>query len=63
MVPGSINSKVNKVEIIQRWNGIRPSINPLVEEFYIDITEGKIQGINVKLRYSNKIIKYWRSRM
>ena len=63
MVPGSINSKVNKVEIIQRWNGIRPSINPLVEESYIDITEDKIQGINVKLRYSNKIIKYWKSRM
>ena len=65
-VPGSFNSKVNKeVKIIQRWNGIRPSIKPLLEEFYIDITEDKIngiQGIKVKPGYSNKVFQYWRSR-
>jgi len=64
-VPGSINSKVDReVEVIQRWNGIRPSIKPLLEEFYIDITEDKINEISVnkvdaKLRYSNKVFKYW----
>ena len=63
-VPGSFNSKVNKeVKIIQRWNGIRPSIKPLLEEFYIDITEDKIngiKGIKVKPGYSNKVFQYWR---
>ncbi|MGA9843515.1 MAG: hypothetical protein WBP64_10215 [Nitrososphaeraceae archaeon] len=64
-VPASINSKVNEeVKIIQRWNGIRPSIGALLEEFYIDITEDKIneiQGIRIKPRYSNKVFKYWTS--
>ena len=65
-VPSSINSKINKeVKIIQYWNSIRPSIKPLLEEFYIDITEDKInqiQGIKVKSGYSNKVFQYWRSR-
>jgi hypothetical protein len=42
-VPGSIKSKVNKeVQIIQRWNGRRSSIRSLLEEFYVKITENKI---------------------
>jgi hypothetical protein len=64
-VPGSSNSKVSKeVKIIQRWNGIRPSIKPLLEEFYIDITEDRIneiQGIRSNTYYTDKIVKYWRS--
>ena len=30
-IPGSINSKVGKeVRIVQKWNGVRPSIKPLL---------------------------------
>jgi hypothetical protein len=34
-IPGSINSKVNrKVAIVKIWNGIKPSIKPLLYDFY-----------------------------
>jgi len=65
-VPGSFISKASKeVEIIQRWNGARPSIKPLLEEFYVDLNEDKIDeicGFKVKPRYSNNVLKYWRLR-
>jgi hypothetical protein len=50
-VPGSIKSKVNKeVQIIQRWNGRRSSIRSLLEEFYVYITENKINEIQYRRR-------------
>lgn len=43
---GSINSRSdNEVSIVQRWNGRRPSIRTLLEEFYVDMTEEKIKEI------------------
>jgi hypothetical protein len=65
-VPGSTNSKVNKeVKIVQRWNGVRPSIKPLLYEFYIHVADAKlmeIQGIRVKQVSAGKYYSYWRSR-
>jgi len=67
-VPGSINSKVGKeVRIIQRWNGVKPSIRPLLYDFYIDLADRKlmeIQGIKVKEPASStrKFYAYWRSK-
>ena len=65
-IPGSINSKVNEeVKIIKHWNGRRPSIRPLLEEFYVDMTEDKIkeiQGIKVKCADNSKFYRYWRTR-
>jgi hypothetical protein len=41
-IPSSINSKVNKqVTIVQKWNGIRPSIKPLLYDFYIQSCKHK----------------------
>ena len=48
-VPGSINSKrYEQVRIVQRWNGYRPSIKPLLYDFYIDLADIRLkeaQGI------------------
>jgi hypothetical protein len=64
-VPGSINFKVNKeVKIVQRWNGIRPSIRPLLYEFYIHVADAKlmeIQGIIIN-EPSKKFYAYWRTK-
>jgi hypothetical protein len=65
-VPGSINSKVNKeVRIVQKWNGVRPSIKPLLYEFYIHVADAKlmeIQGIKVKQPVAiRKYYNYWKS--
>jgi hypothetical protein len=65
-IPGSINSKVDKeVKIVQKWNGVRPSIRPLLYDFYIDLADKKlmeIQGIEVKEPASvrRKYPEYWR---
>ena len=60
-VPGSFNSKlaelneegeiVNipesaKVKIMQEWNGVRPSIKPLLSDFYIYLADSKLKEIN-----------------
>lgn len=66
-VPGSINSRVNEgVKVVKRWNGRRPSTRVLLEEFYIDMTENRINEIEgevVKTPVSrNTMYQYWRSR-
>jgi len=58
-VPGSFNSKLvqpnqkdeianipesAEVKIIQRWNGIRPSIKPLLFNFYIYLADSKLEN-------------------
>ena len=60
-VPDSFNSKlaainekgeiVNipesaEVKIIQKWNGVRPSIKPLLSQFYIYLSDSKIKEIH-----------------
>jgi hypothetical protein len=46
-VPGSFNSKSGKdeVKIIQRWNGDRPSIKPLLFSFYLYLQDLKLKKI------------------
>ena len=48
-VPGSFNAKVEsepiEVKIIQRWNGVRPSIKPLLFDFYLYLQDLKLKKI------------------
>lgn len=65
-VPGSINSKVGKeVRIVLRWNGIRPSIRPLLYDFYIDVADKKlmeVQGIRIREPARVKrVYAYWKT--
>lgn len=68
-VPGSINSKnCNQVRIIQRWNGVRPSIKPLLYDFYIYLADIKLkeaQGVREERSVTDraaarKMYGYWR---
>jgi hypothetical protein len=66
-IPGSINSKVNKqVTILHHWNCIKPSIRPLLYEFYIHLASTKlreIQGIKTKREpIARKFFTYWRNK-
>jgi hypothetical protein len=60
-VPGSFNSKIvqlnekgeivnipesAQVKIIEKWNGVRPSIKPLLSDFYIYLANSKIKEIH-----------------
>ena len=83
-VPGSFNSKLaqlndkgeivnileSAVKVIQKWNGVRPSIKPLLSEFYIYLADSKIKeihrqrkrlekSINVISSYDHKRILHW----
>jgi hypothetical protein len=69
-IPGSFNSKLAKlnekgeiinipesaeVKIMQNWNGVRPSIKPLLPDFYIHLADSKIKEIHKNrkpLKYS-----------
>ena len=64
-IPGSLNSKVNRqVTVVQQWNGIKPSIKPLLYEFYIHLASIKlreVQGIKIKKEpLARKFYFYWR---
>jgi hypothetical protein len=52
-IPGSYNSKyieqnkgIAEVKIIQRWDGFRPKINPLLHHFYIYLADRKLKEFN-----------------
>ena len=67
-IPGSINSKVNKqVTVVQEWNEIKPSIKPLLYEFYIHLASMKlreVQDIKTKREPSaRRFYSYWRQRV
>jgi Primase X len=59
-VPGSINSKNHKmVEVVQRWNGIRPAANRMLVDFYIKLAAREL-AYRSKQRdcyYQGKFIK------
>jgi hypothetical protein len=48
-VPGSFNAKVEsepiEVKIIQRWNGVRPSIKPLLFDFYLYLQDLRLKKL------------------
>jgi hypothetical protein len=46
-IPGSINSKSNElVTVVQKWNGIRHSIMPLLVDYYIHLASKKQKEIS-----------------
>ena len=54
---GIINS-TTEVKVIQKWNGIRPKINPLLYPFYIWIAGEKIKEIDQLQKLNKKRKKY-----
>jgi hypothetical protein len=53
-IPGSINSKTSseeEVEIIQKWDGIRPNIKPLLFRFDLYLLVSKSKQIHKKTMY------------
>jgi hypothetical protein len=60
-IPGSYNSKHGhntEVKIVQKWNGIRPSIKPLLTEFYIYLADTKIKEIRDIRKRRDRSISY-----
>ncbi len=72
-VPGSFNSKLAElnekgeivnipesveVKIMQEWNGVRPSINPLLSDFYIYLADSKLKELH-KNRRSQKFSAHY----
>jgi hypothetical protein len=55
-VPGSCNAKSEPIEvkIMQRWNGVRPSIKPLLFDFYIYLQDLKLKKIKQKHHHPPK---------
>ncbi len=60
-IPGSYNSKISgqkqvvipsipQVKIIQKWNGYRPPVNPLLYEFYLHLAAKRIEEFSVSRR-------------
>jgi hypothetical protein len=45
-IPGSINSKNGQiVKLLNRWDGYRPKINPLLEDFCIYLSAQRIKEL------------------
>jgi hypothetical protein len=60
-IPGSHNSKHRQnteVKILQKWNGVRPSIKPLLSEFYIFLADSKIKEIRKNRERLDGSIRY-----
>jgi Primase X len=58
-IPGSINStstsrSTSIVRIVQRWNAVRPSIKPLLVDFYIYLQDIKLKRIVHQQRENSK---------
>lgn len=60
-IPGSINYRADEeVKVVKRWNGRRPSIRPLLEEFYVDMIEDKIKEMQgIKCDRPSNFHWYW----
>jgi hypothetical protein len=67
-IPGSYNSKsdhaIEEVRIIQKWDGFRPSIKPLLFDFYLYLQDLKLKNIQQQQHYHppGKFCKYWRKK-
>jgi hypothetical protein len=55
-VSGSFNAKSEPIEvkIIQRWNGVRPSIKPLLFDFYLYLQDIKLKKLQQKHQHPPK---------
>jgi hypothetical protein len=64
-VPGSFNAKEERIEvrIIQRWDGFRPSIKPLLFDLYIYLQDLKLKKITQKHQHlPGRFCPYWRKK-
>jgi hypothetical protein len=65
-VPGSYNSKsepIEEVKIIQRWDGFRPNIKPLLFDLYIYLQDLKLKKVTQKHQHpSGRFCPYWRKK-
>jgi hypothetical protein len=60
-IPGSINSKNGTEEefkIIQKWDGIRPNIKPLLFRFDLYLLVSKSKQFHKKTKQTNKNKRY-----
>jgi Primase X len=72
-IPGSFNSKLAQrnekseivnipesaeVKIVQKWNGVRPSIKPILFEFYIYLANSKLKEIHTKRKSQQYSVHY-----
>ena len=59
-IPGSFNPKrkegSNEVKIIQKWNGYRPPIAPLLPSFHADLVSQKMREIKLQRRIEKRNI-------
>jgi len=61
-VPGSINSKNGQtVKLLNRWDGCRPKINPLLEDFYIYLSAQRIKELTNQTTSTLKNESYYQS--
>ena len=61
-VPGSINSKNGQtVKLLNRWDGCRPKINPLLEDFYIYLSSLRIKELTKRNESKNYNESYYQS--
>jgi hypothetical protein len=61
-VPGSINSKNGQtVKLLQKWDGCRPKINPLLEDFYIYLSSLRIKELTNQQHNQSKNERYYQS--
>jgi hypothetical protein len=68
-IPGGYNSKSEipkKVEIVQKWDGNRPQIRPLLNRYYIYMQDLRLRDIQKKEAHhwhpNCKFCPYWRHR-
>ena len=68
-IPGSFNAKgaFIEVKVIQRWNGYRPSIKPLLFDLYIHLQSEKLKRLQRKKQGyhyhpAGEFCKYWRKK-
>ena len=72
-VPGSFNSKLAElnekgeivnipesaeVKIMQEWNGVRPSIKPLLSDFYFYLADSKLKEIHRNMKSRKYSVRY-----
>jgi Primase X len=55
---GGIADSSTEIKIIQRWDGFRPKINPILYQFYIYLADAKIKEINSVQQLQRKKERY-----
>ena len=56
-----IGNPVREVKVVQKWDGSRPSIKPLLFDFYIYLQDLKLKKIQKHYHPTKEFCPYWRS--